>query len=105
MARQLVSDELWARVEPLIPKHAAPSEKGGRPPLDDRAALTGSVCLEDRHSVGGSSVGNELRMRHDLLATPARLATSRGLGSAAPGVPGRVERRPKNRLVESGRRQ
>jgi len=45
MPKPLVSDELWARVEPLLPKHAAPSDKGGRPPLDDRAALTGILFV------------------------------------------------------------
>jgi len=45
MAKPLVSDELWARIEPLLPKHASPDEKGGRPPVDDRAALTGIVFV------------------------------------------------------------
>jgi transposase len=45
MSKPLVSDELWARVEPLIPKHHAPTEKGGRPPIDDRAALTGILFV------------------------------------------------------------
>ncbi len=43
MAEQLVSDKLWAVVEPLIPKHLA-IQKGGRLRLDDRKVLTGS-CL------------------------------------------------------------
>ena len=34
MAKPLVSDELWTRIEPLIPKHHSPTEKGGRPPVD-----------------------------------------------------------------------
>src|SRR5437867_4335961 len=45
MAKRLVSDELWARVEPLIPKRQPPSEKGGRPPINDRAALTGIMFV------------------------------------------------------------
>ena len=36
--RQLVTDELWEIVEPLLPKEPP---KGGRPRIDDRAALTG----------------------------------------------------------------
>lgn len=44
MAEPLVSDELWAVVEPLIPKHV-PSPKGGRPRLDDRKALTGILFV------------------------------------------------------------
>lgn len=45
MAKPLVSDELWARIEPLLPKRPPPSEKGGRPPVDDRAALTGILFV------------------------------------------------------------
>jgi len=44
MAKPLVSDELWARIEPLIPKREE-GEKGGRPPVDDRAALTGILFV------------------------------------------------------------
>jgi transposase len=35
----MVSDELWAVVEPLLPKEP-PKPKGGRPWISDRAALT-----------------------------------------------------------------
>lgn len=44
MARPLVTDELWSRIEPLLPP---PKEhpKGGRPPLPDRAALTGILFV------------------------------------------------------------
>lgn len=45
MAKPLVSDELWARIEPLIPKHSPPGENGGRPPVEDRAALTGILFV------------------------------------------------------------
>jgi transposase len=44
MAEPLVSDELWAVVGPLIPKHVA-SQKGGRPRLDDRKVLTGILFI------------------------------------------------------------
>lgn len=44
MAERLVSDELWAVVEPLLPKHV-PNPKGGRPRMDDREALTGIVFV------------------------------------------------------------
>jgi len=40
----LVSDELWAVVEPLLPKER-PSPKGGRPRVPDRAALTGIIFV------------------------------------------------------------
>jgi transposase len=41
MARPLVPDELWELVEPLLPRHKARPGKRGRPPVDDRACLTG----------------------------------------------------------------
>lgn len=45
MAKPMVSDELWKIVEPLIPKRRVVRRKGGRPPLDDRAALSGILFV------------------------------------------------------------
>jgi len=44
MAKPLVSDELWARIEPVLPPE---KEKpwGGRPRVPDRAALTGVLFV------------------------------------------------------------
>jgi transposase len=44
MAKPLLSDELWEIIEPLLPPHP-PHPKGGRPPLDDRKALTGILFV------------------------------------------------------------
>jgi transposase len=44
MARPLVPDDLWAAIEPLLPP-ARPRPKGGRPPVPDRAALTGILFV------------------------------------------------------------
>ena len=44
MAAPLVSDGLWALVEPLLPPHP-PRPKGGRPPIPDRACFTGIVFV------------------------------------------------------------
>ena len=44
MAKQLVSDELWAAIEPLLPPEP-PKPRGGRPRLDDRKALTGILFV------------------------------------------------------------
>jgi transposase len=44
MAKELVTDELWEIVEPLLPEEP-PKPKGGRPRIDDRAALTGIVFV------------------------------------------------------------
>lgn len=45
MAKELVSDELWAIVEPLLPLHRAQPGTRGRPPVPDRAALTGILFV------------------------------------------------------------
>jgi transposase len=42
---ELVSDELWERIEPLLPPEPEPSPKGGRPRLSNRQALTGIVFV------------------------------------------------------------
>lgn len=44
MARPLVPDDLWAVIAPLLPP-ARPRPKGGRPPIPDRAALTGIIFV------------------------------------------------------------
>ena len=40
---ELVSDELWNQIEPLLPPLPPRSPKGGRPRVDHRPALTGIV--------------------------------------------------------------
>ncbi len=45
MAKPLVSDELWSRIAPLLPPHHTPGPTGGRPRLDDRAALAGILFI------------------------------------------------------------
>ena len=44
MAKPLVTDDLWAVIEPLLPKRP-PRLKGGRPIVVDRAALTGILFV------------------------------------------------------------
>ena len=44
MAKELVTDELWRIVEPLLPPEP-PKPRGGRPRVPDRAALTGIVFV------------------------------------------------------------
>ena len=44
MAKPLLSDELWQIIEPLLPPHP-PHPQGGRPPVDDRKALTGILFV------------------------------------------------------------
>jgi transposase len=45
MAKELVSDELWQVIEPLLPPHKAQAGTRGRPPVPDRAALTGILFV------------------------------------------------------------
>src|SRR5207302_741220 len=45
MAEPLVSDDLWEAIAPLLPRHKAKPGKRGRPPVDDRACLTGIVLV------------------------------------------------------------
>src|SRR5215210_1814072 len=44
MSKPLVTDELWTVVEPLLPEEP-PKPKGGRPRVQDRAALTGILFV------------------------------------------------------------
>ena len=44
MPAPLVSDALWSMVAPLLPVEPA-KPKGGRPRVDDRAALTGILFV------------------------------------------------------------
>ncbi len=44
MTKELVTDELWEVIEPLLPREP-PKPKGGRPRIENRAALTGIVFV------------------------------------------------------------
>jgi len=69
---QLLPDELWHEIEPLLPPRPAPSSKGGRPPVDDRDALRGILFVTrtgipwqalptEAFGVSGSSCWRRLR--------------------------------------------
>jgi transposase len=42
---ELVSDDLWKRIEALLPPLPSPSPKGGRPPVGHRQALAGIIFV------------------------------------------------------------
>ena len=45
MSKPLVTDDLWETIEPLLPGRKHRPGKRGRPPVGDRAALTGIVFV------------------------------------------------------------
>ncbi|WP_428937740.1 transposase [Fontivita pretiosa] len=45
MAVELLPDELWNEIEPLLPPPPPPSPKGGRPPVNNRDALRGIIFV------------------------------------------------------------
>ena len=45
--QRLVQDRVWELIEPLIPPRPAPRGPGGRPRIDDRAALEGILFVLD----------------------------------------------------------
>jgi transposase len=44
MAKELVTDELWETIEPLLPPEP-PKPQEGRPRVEDRAALSGIIFV------------------------------------------------------------
>lgn len=84
MAKPLVSDELWSAMAPLLPP-PRPKPKGGRPPLDNRAALSGILFVlksgipwemlpQERGCGSGMTCWGRLR-----------IGTRRECGSSSPG--------------------
>jgi len=45
MAVELLPDELWNEIEPLLPPPPPASPRGGRPPADNRSALRGIIFV------------------------------------------------------------
>jgi transposase len=45
MAAELLPEDLWTEIEPLLPAAPVPTSKGGRPPVDNRAALKGIIFV------------------------------------------------------------
>ena len=43
--KPLLTDELWALVEPLLPRERRPSKRGGRPRVPQRTAFTGILFV------------------------------------------------------------
>jgi transposase len=45
MQDALVPDDLWQRIEPLLPPHKSGGSHGGRTPVPDRACLAGIIFV------------------------------------------------------------
>src|ERR1700745_617382 len=97
----IVSDELWARIEPLLPVVPRRADHPGRRRPGDRKVLCGILfVLSTGDLVGVLAAGAGVRVRDDLLAAAAGLARGRGLAAAARGAAGGAERRRGAGLVQ-----
>jgi transposase len=127
MPKPLVTDELWAVVEPLLPKEP-PKPQGGRPRVDARAALTGILFVlktgipwemlsQEMGCGSGMTCWRRLKEWHqagvwehltesllDRLGEADRIDWSRAsLDSAAVPAPGGVKRRAPIRRIAAKR--
>ena len=59
MATELLSDELWQEIEPLLPPRPPASPKGGRPPVENRDALRGILFIA-RSGIGWQMLPTEV---------------------------------------------
>jgi transposase len=99
-----VDDALWAEVQPLLPVIERRRRYPGRKRLDDRGALNGILfVLHTGIAWRDLPVEFGLRVRRDVLAQIAGMATSRRVGAPAPSGAQAVERCRGDRLVSRRR--
>lgn len=63
-----------------------------------------TVCTEDRHCLGRPATGDGLRLGHDMLALPERLAKGRRVGQNPPGIAKQIAAGRPNRSLSCGGR-
>jgi len=127
MPKPLVPDELWAAVEPRLPEET-PKPKGGRPRVDNRAALTGILFVlrtgilwemlpQEMGCGSGMTCWRRLKEWHaagvwgrlheallDRLGEADEIDWSRvSLDSAAVAAPGGAKRRAPTRRIAANR--
>jgi transposase len=127
MPKPLVTDELWTLVEPLLPEQP-PKPKGGRPRVNDRAALTGILFVlktgipwemlpQEMGCGSGMTCWRRLkewqeagvwerlhRALLDRLGEAGRIDWSRAsLDSASVAAPGGARRRARTRQIAANR--
>jgi transposase len=95
MATEVLPESLWEEARPLLPPHPPPSPKGGRPFVDDRAALAG-ILFVDRTGIGWQDLPT------DLFGASGSSCRRRLRDSAAAGVWPELHRRRLNRLGRAG---
>src|SRR6185436_14283437 len=101
-----VDDRLWELLEPLIPPPPAAKGPGGRPRIDDRAALEG-MGFDPRHRLPLARPATSARLwvRAHRVPAASRVAGRRSMGAAAPVDARRALRRRSPRLVPRLHRQ
>ena len=129
MPKPLVTDELWTLVEPLLPEQP-PKPKGGRPRVNDRAALTGILFVlktgipwemlpQEMGCGSGMTCWRRLTEWHragvwerlhrallDRLGEAGRIDWSRAsLDSASVAAPGGARRQARTRQIAANRAQ
>jgi hypothetical protein len=86
LADNLVPDELWALVEPLLPVPPRPPYGGRHRTISDRACLAAIVYMARTSTplAAAARPGARLRLAGDLLAPPHRVGQRRCLRPAPP---------------------
>ena len=97
----LVTDELWAVVEPLLPKRRV-SREGGPPGWMTAPCSRNPVRAAERHPVADAPAQDGLRVGGDLLTPPPRVAAPGRLEAAASGVARAARGRRPDRLEPGG---
>lgn len=77
---RLVTDELWNEIEPLFPKHV-PSEKGGRPPVDNRTVFTCLIFML-KTGIGWRDLPTELGASEKTVRRRLKAWSDQGLWTA-----------------------
>ena len=104
MTTTLGSDGLWDMIEPLLPL-PKPKPQGGRPYTRSSVPEGYCFCPAQWYSLGDVAKGTGLRLGHDLLETPARLARVWYLAIDSLCAIGLAWPRQSDRLVPSRRGQ
>src|SRR6266446_9681185 len=103
VAPWIVSDELWKRIEPLLPRVERRFRYPGRKRLPDRRALQG-ILFVLQTGIAASAAGARLRRRLDLLPPLGRVAAGGCVGAAPRAAACRAAGRRRARVVAGGRR-